>query len=85
MSNPNNRVRVRYRCRDSHEPHELCIELKRGVPLELRCTDKQDPGYSTGGGGGGCTLPKDLPERVNHTLRQNVEKWKRLGYVEISA
>lgn len=84
MSNPNNRVRVHYRCRGSHEPHEVCIELTRGVPPELRCADEQGPGFSTGGGGGGCILPKDLPERVNHTLRQDVEKWKRLGYVEIT-
>ncbi len=87
MSNPNNRVRVLYRCRASHDPHELCVELNRGVPRELRCADKQGPGYSTGGGsgGGGCTLPKNLADQVEYSLRQDLERWKRLGYVEISA
>ena len=85
MSNPNNRVRVMFNCRASHSPHELCIELERGVPPELRCPDGQGAGYSTGGSGGGCNLPKNLAEQVEYTLRQDLEKWKRLEYVEIQA
>jgi len=86
MSNPNNRVRVFFSCGASHDPHELCIELRRGVPPELRCPQEQGPGYSGGGGGGGgCVVPKDLAERVEFTLRQDLEHWKRLGYVEVSA
>jgi len=83
MSNPNSRVNVVWICGRGHE-HPLCIELAhRGVPPELRCSPSAASGYSAGGGG--CTMPDHLSDRVEALLRQDLERWKRLGHVEVRA
>lgn len=76
------RVRTKIRCRRGHD-HELCVQVTRGVPPELRCPDEQPTGWSFGGGG--CVLPDGLPELVERELRDDLQECKRRGYVLIAA
>ena len=75
---PNHQVRVHFICGRGHDPHVLCVPVRRGVPPELRCD--QPPGY---GPGGGCPIPPDLEARVRRELETALEKWKRQGHVVI--
>lgn len=81
--NPNNTVKVRFACSAGHDPHEICVEVSRGVPPELRCKPEQPSGIS--GGGGGCALPPDYRDRVERELRDNFQDAKRRGYVLLTA
>lgn len=74
-------VRTIFRCRTGHE-HELCVEVHRGVPPELRCPPAQPQGYGPGNGGG-CQVPGYLQEQVQRELRYSFQESKRRGYVLI--
>jgi hypothetical protein len=76
------RVRTKIQCREGHD-HELCVQITRGVPPELRCSDEQPAGWSFGGGG--CALPGDLPGLVERELRDDLQECRRRGYVLIAA
>lgn len=78
--NPNNSVKARLACKRGHEPHEVCVDIGRGVAPDLRCEPGQPSGINRGGGGG-CPLPVDLAERVDRELRDNFQESKRRGYV----
>lgn len=80
--NPNDSVTVRFACKAGHNPHELCVETRRGVPPELRCQPGQPSGIHPGGGGG-CQLPPNYRELVDQELRDNFQESKRRGYVLI--
>ena len=80
--NPNNSVKVKFDCGKGHALHELCVQIDRGVPPELRCEPGQPSGISKGGGGG-CRVPEDLPGVVATELRDNFQESKRQGYVLI--
>jgi hypothetical protein len=64
--------------------HDLCYAIRRGVPPELRCVPEQPTGYGRGGGGC-CRIPDDMADRVERELRDNLQEWKRLGYVLVRA
>ncbi len=74
-------VRAIFRCRSGHE-HELCVNVQRGVPPELRCRPSQPQGYGSGNGSG-CKVPTDLQEQVQRELRYSLQESKRQGYVLI--
>lgn len=74
-------VRVVLRCSAGHE-HELCVDVQRGVPPELRCPPSQPQGYGAGNGRG-CPIPTDLQERVQRELRDSLEENKRGGSILI--
>jgi hypothetical protein len=74
-------VRAIFRCRTGHE-HELCVDVQRGVPSELRCAPSQPQGYGAGNGTG-CRVPGDLEEQVQRELRYSFQESKRRGYVLI--
>lgn len=76
-------VRAIFRCNAGHE-HELCIDVQRGVPPELRCPPSQHQGYGAGDGTG-CRVPADLEGRVQRELRYAFQESKRRGYVLIQA
>ena len=78
--NPNSSVKVRLVCKRDHDPHELCVEVRRGAPPELRCESGQPSGISRGGSGG-CPIPSDFQELVESELRDSLEESKRQGYV----
>lgn len=78
------RVRVKVRCRSGHD-HDLCFRIHRAVHPDMRCESQEDSGYSVGGGGGGCILPRDLDERVDYELSNNFQQSRRQGYVLIKA
>jgi hypothetical protein len=78
MNAETHRVRVVFRCRSGHE-HQLCIDIRRGVPPELRCPPAQEPGF--GGGDAGCQLPEDFSHRVERELRDSFQESKRRGHV----
>lgn len=79
--NPNNSVTVHFACQAGHEPHQLCVEVRRGVPPELRCAPGQPSGINSGGGG--CPLPPNYQELVENELRDNFQECKRRGFVLI--
>lgn len=81
MSPETHRCRVVFLCARRHS-HELCVEMPRGVPPELRCEREANSGVSYGGGG--CPLPESFEEVAAFTLRQDLERWKSKGYVEVS-
>jgi hypothetical protein len=76
-------VRAILRCNAGHE-HELCIDVQRGVPQELRCPPSQPQGYGAGNGTG-CPVPTDFIKRVQRELRYAFQESKRRGYVLIQA
>jgi len=78
---PTHRVRTKIAC-SGHE-HELCVQVDRGVPPGLRCSDDQPQGWSFGGGG--CPLPEDLSGLVERKLRDDLQECLRRGYVLIAA
>ncbi len=78
----NHRVRVVYACAGGHK-HELCMHIQREVPKELRCEVGQAAGY--GPGGGGCTIPLNLDDRVMRSLRDDLQEARRRGHVLIVA
>ncbi|TDW90888.1 hypothetical protein EV137_4719 [Kribbella pratensis] len=80
MNGNSHRVRVQLQCRD--HSHELCVTVGRGVPPSLRCEAGQEPGYRNGGGGG-CSVPRDLVEQVSRQLRDSLQECVRRGYVLI--
>ncbi len=80
--NPNSSVTVRFACNTGHDPHQLCVEVRRGVPPELRCQPDQPTGINPGGGGG-CPLPANYRELVENELRDNFQECKRRGFVLI--
>ncbi|MCA1834731.1 MAG: hypothetical protein LC750_18720 [Actinobacteria bacterium] len=83
MMDPNpHRVRTMVRCGSGHD-HELCVQVRRGVPPELRCSEEQPTGWSFGGGG--CPLPKDLVGLVERELRDHFQECRRRGYVLVAA
>lgn len=49
-------VRAIFRCRSGHE-NELCVNVQRGVPPELRCRPSQPQGYGSGNGSGSRFQP----------------------------
>jgi hypothetical protein len=73
-------VTVHFRCRRGHT-HRLGLTVKRGVPKELRWPEEEPRGVSSGGGG--CALPSDLAVQVERALRDDLEGWRRRGFVEI--
>jgi hypothetical protein len=77
--NPNNSIKARLVCKRGHEPHEVCVDIGRGVPPDLRCEPGQPSGINRSGGG--CPVPADLAERVDREFRDNVQESKRRGYV----
>lgn len=79
--NPNSSVKVRFECGRGHS-HEICVDVGRGVPPELRCEPGQGSGV-TKGGGGGCPVPEDLSGLVAIELRDNFQESKRRGFVLI--
>lgn len=81
MSQPNNRVSVVFRCKQKHD-HEICVSISRGVPPELRCPPDKGSGYG-GGSGGGCSVPRDLADRVERELRDSFQENKRRRFVLI--
>lgn len=76
--NPNSRVKVHFDCGRSHS-HELCVDIGRGVPPDLRCEPGESSGVSKGRGG--CQVPQDLQQRVEVELRDNFQESKRQGFV----
>ena len=68
---------------DQHHEHELCVQVGRQVPPDLRCS----PGGPAlpEGGMSICHLPLDLRPRVEHELRENLEESRRRGWVKIAA
>jgi hypothetical protein len=81
---PNHRCSVKLigpRCE-----HDLCVEINRGVPPELRCEAGQPDGYGHGGGSAcGCQLPHHMVDMVERELRDNLQESKRRGFVIIEA
>lgn len=82
MSAETHRVSVVFECRSGHR-HPLCITVGRGVPPELRCGEDAPTGYGPSGGGG-CTVPPDLRERVERALRDDLVEVRRQGFVLIA-
>jgi hypothetical protein len=76
-------VRTVFRCSAGHE-HDLCVDVQRGVPLELRCPPSQPQGYGARNGTG-CRVPTDLQEQVQRELRYAFQESKRRGYVLVRA
>ncbi len=81
MSSDTHRCRVFFLCPRGHR-HEVCVEMPRGVPPELRCEREENSGVSYGGGG--CQLPDNYEEMAAFALRQDLERWKDKGFVEVS-
>lgn len=66
--------------------HDLCVEIRRGVPPDLRCGDAEPRGYGTGGGPPcGCTVPAGIADLVMRELRDDLQESRRRGYVMIRA
>lgn len=66
--------------------HDLCVEIRRGLPPELRCDHAEPRGYGTGGGPPcGCTAPAGIAEFVMRELRDDLQESRRRGYVMIRA
>jgi hypothetical protein len=78
MESDPHRVRAKVRCGSGHD-HEPCVQVTRGVPPELRCSDEQPTGWSLGGGE--CSLPDDLVALVERALRDDFQECRRRGYV----
>lgn len=85
MAKKNSRVRVKFICRAGHDHPFIGIEVSRGVPPTLRWPDEEGSGIVKGGAPSACSLPRDAAERVERSLRDSLEHWKRLGYVELRA
>lgn len=83
MSNENHHVRTVFECRSGHR-HELCVTVARSVPPELRCDPIEGAGYGPSGGGG-CVVPRDLNERVERALRDDLVEARRQGFVLVAA
>lgn len=83
MPQPDRYVSVKIECSSGHL-HDICVEVDRQVPPELRCEPTAGPGYSKGGGGN-CTIPstRDLAEATKRELRDNFQESKRRGHVLI--
>ena len=81
MNNENHRVRTVFECRSGHR-HELCVTVTRGVPTDLRCEPDTGTGYGPSGGSG-CVVPRDLDERVERVLRDDLLEARRRGFVLI--
>lgn len=84
MPRPEHYVRVTVGCSAGslHDLHEVCVEIRRQVPPELRCQPDAAPGYASGVGGT-CQIPsiEELSARVEREVRDNLEASKRRGYV----
>lgn len=66
--------------------HDLCVQLTRAVPPELRCIDSQPAGYGSAGGATcGCQVPDHLLGVVERELRDNLQECRRRGFVTILA
>ena len=66
--------------------HDLCVPISREVPPDLRCKPDQPGGYGAGGGVTcGCRVPENLSGVVMSELRDDLQKWRRLGFVRIDA
>lgn len=65
--------------------HDLCVQLRRAVPPDLRCADGRPAGYGVGGGAVCCRVPEHLPELVERELRDNLVESRRRGFVLIDA
>lgn len=65
--------------------HDLCVQLMRAVPPELRCGDSQPAGYGGGGATCGCRTPEHLVDIVERELRGNLQESRRRGFVIILA
>lgn len=86
MPQPDRYVRVKVECSDQHL-HDVCVEVDRQVPPELRCAPNEGPGYTSGGSGGGCRIPAsdELRARAAQELRDALQESKRRGYVLVRA
>ncbi len=84
MPQPDRYVSVKIECHSKHL-HDICVEVDRQVPPDLRCEPNAGPGYSRGGGSGGCSIPfsDELKETTMRELRDNFQGSKRRGYVLI--
>jgi len=84
MPQPERYVRVKIECSARHE-HEICVEIPRQVPPELRCTPDAPRGYSQGGSGASCSIlpATELVAVTARELRDNFQESKRRGYVLI--
>ena len=78
---PDRYVSAEVECSAGHL-HEVCIEISRQVPPELRCAPNAPAGYGPGGGGG-CQIPSSarLAELAERELRDNFQESKRRGYI----
>ena len=82
-----------HRCRvklvsDRCDGHDLCVEIQREVPRELRCSQAEPAGYGETRGNGpncGCRTPADLKDLVCRELRDNIVESTRIGFVRIKA
>lgn len=83
MPQPDRYVSVKVECSSGHD-HDICVEINRQVPKELRCEANANPGYSKGGGGT-CIIPPaaELVDATERELRDNFQESKRRGYVLI--
>lgn len=83
MPQPDRYVSVKVECSSGHL-HDICVEISRQVPPELRCSPTAPPGYIQGGRGG-CIIPGGprLAELTSRELRDNFQESKRRGYVLI--
>jgi hypothetical protein len=83
LPQPDRYVSVKVECSSGH-PHDICVEIKRQVPTELRCQPSAPAGYSSGGGSS-CQIPGDaeLVTLTERELRDNFQDSKRQGYVLI--
>ena len=82
MPKPDHWVSARVWC-DRGDMHELCVQVNRQVPPDLRCTPSGSAGIN--GGGSACHLPQDLQSRVEYELRENLQESLRRGWVKIAA
>lgn len=78
---PDRYVSAKVECSAGHL-HEVCIEIRRQVPPDLRCESTAPAGYGPGNGGG-CHIPGHarLVEMAERELRDNFQESKRRGYL----
>jgi hypothetical protein len=81
LPQPDRYVSVKVECSSGH-PHDICVQIAREVPAELRCEPSAPAGYSSGSGGS-CQIPNagELVTLTERELRDNFQDSKRQGYV----
>ncbi len=85
MPQPERYVRAKVECSAGHL-HDICIEIPRQVPPDLRCAEEEPRGFGQGPGGG-CSIPSQdqLKVRAAQELQDGLEESRRRGYVLIRA